>query len=364
MSSLTVTTKESNDSPLPSTGYNSTLKKAEQLPTTPNSTLNNESSGSSDVEHSSQDSMGGHLASIGGFLSSSALALVKRSGDAAASLATSTSSAITNGASNVVDSAMSLTQHAAASVLSAGNQGATLASNALDKAFSTGEVLLEAGIGISSYVTSEAITSAVSSTQWLYHTSISTGEYSVGILADQFLGLIENAGGLLSQHIAAPIGGTVVSAFDTLAGDSTAPASVHMRAARAVAGFLPITGGAKDIGKAREMYRCAQALPPGDEREAKLHQARRDCLIATASLSLDVISYFATGGAAQAIRTGSTALSALTIAKGAKENTTVSRWLPQINIDILTPQADIALSSPTIREAMEIILRHDPKQQQ
>jgi hypothetical protein len=32
-------------------------------------------------------------------------------------------------------------------------------------------------------------------------------------------------------------------------------------------------------------------------------------------------------------------------------------------MDFLSPQADIALSSPIIREAMEIILRYDPKQQ-
>ena len=331
MSSPTVTTKEINDPPLPSP------------PCLP------------------EDSTVGQLSSVGGFLGTTALALAKRSAEVATSLASSTSSAVASAATSAVGSAQSATQNAAGSLFSTGNQGVSLATHAFGQAYSAGEALVGAGLEMGSYVTSEAIASAVSSTQWLYDTSVATGERTVSIIADQFLGLIESAGTLLTDHVATPLGGTVVSAIDTLAGDSNAPASVHMKAARVVAGFLPITGGAKDIGKARELYRCAQALPQGEEKEAMLHQARRDCLIATASLSLDVISYFATGGAAHAVKTGSTALSALNFAKGAKENSSISRWIPKINIDLLSPQADMALSSPTIREAMEIILRYDPK---
>lgn len=305
----------------------------------------------------------GQLTSVGGFLSNSALAFARKGGSVATSVASSTSSVVTQAASSVVDTAKATKDLAASSLQSAGEHVAALATTALTQTYYTGEALVGEGIRVSANLSSSAVQSARASTEWIYDTSVTLRDHSVDLVAGKFLGLLENTGSLLSNYVAAPIGGTVVSTFDTLAGDPTTPASVHMNAARIVAGFLPITGGAKDIGTARELYRQAQTLPDGAEKESRVHQARRDCLIATTSLSLDVISYFATGGAALAVKTGSTAFSALNVAKGAKDNETVGRFLPKINIDLLSPQADLALSSPIIREAMEIILRYDPKKQ-
>lgn len=360
MSSVTLTTTGISDPPPSSIAPQTDASVSEQPHDLTNVSLFSETPSIPSERPANEDGIVGHLASVGGYLSSSALSLVKKSGEVASSLAASTSSAIGTMASSVSDTAKSASQATTATLVFAGNQGATLASTALGQVYSTGEALLEAGVDMGAYVASETLNSAVSSTRWLYDTSLVASERTGAFMADKFLDLIENAGALLTKHVAAPVGGTVVSAFDTLAVDSTTPSSVHMRAARAVAGFLPITGGAKEIGKAREVYRIAQSLPPGTEKESKLHQARRDCLIATVSLSVDVISYFATAGTAQAIKTGSTALSALSIAKGIKENSLVNKWLPPINIDLLSPQADLALRSPVIREAMEIILRQEP----
>jgi hypothetical protein len=363
MSPITVTTNESNDPPTPPTRCDTSPKQAEQPASPPDSAPYHEEPSKSDGAPDSTNSVHGQLALTGRFLRESASNLVRGSGAVATSLATSASSVATNAATSVVGSARTGTQFITNSLLSAGKQGAAFISTALDEAYYTGEALIGAGIKVSSDLTSDVIQSAQSSTTWLYDRSVTVGGLATELVVTQFSGLIGNAGNLLSNYVVDPIGGTVVSACDTLAGDPDASASVHMTAARMVAGFLPITGASSEIGKARGLYRQAQSLPEGEEKNSQLHRARRDCLIATTSLSLDVISYFATGGAAAAVKAGSTAFSALNVAKGAKDNETLGRFLPKINMDFLSPQADIALSSPIIREAMEIILRYDPKQQ-
>jgi hypothetical protein len=125
---------------------------------------------------------------------------------------------------------------------------------------------------------------------------------------------------------------------------------------------LPVVGNAKAIGDARQKYKQATTLPEGDARNKLIHEARRDCLIASSLLSIEIATIGTTGAVDKALKIGNLVASVLNAGKTVREVTESRRWLPKIDFDTLSPRVDVALTFPPLREAMDIILRFEPEQ--
>lgn len=232
--------------------------------------------------------------------------------------------------------------------------GAELAASTASRTMQTGQAAVEIAQGAAVMLVGAAAKGTTDSLKALTKTIGQSSGVAVDVIGQRFADLITNAGTVVTGA-----GGTLSSAVDTLAGDPSAPQSIHMQGLRIAVGLLPVVGNAKAIGDARQKYKQALALPEGEQRDLLMNGARRDCLIASSLLSIEVATVGASGAVDKALK-GSTLLgSILNAGKTVREVSQSQSWLPKVNVDILSPQVDLALRFPPLREAMDIILRFD-----
>lgn len=231
-------------------------------------------------------------------------------------------------------------------------------------AVSAAAVTIEAGQTVFA-VTQEAVAGVIGTAAQATSDSVnalsttilqSTGAASE-LIGQQFSDLLTNAGKVVTSA-----GGTLSSSVDALAGDPNTSEGIHMQGLRIATGLLPVVGNAKAIGDARQKYKQATTLPEGDARNKLIHEARRDCLIASSLLSIEVATIGTTGAVDKALKIGNLVASVLNAGKTVREVTESRRWLPKIDFDTLSPRVDAALTFPPLREAMDIILRFNPEE--
>jgi hypothetical protein len=191
---------------------------------------------------------------------------------------------------------------------------------------------------------------------WLYKGSGLIGNSSAAFAAESFEKLLNGA-----IDLTRAVGNGAEYGLDQLAGDPNKEHSLSIKGLRMAAGLLPIIGNTQGYAQARLKYRSAEKIEDLDLREKTLHEARRDCLIVSTALSLEIATLGVSGKLDLLFKAGSTMFSMLNFTKVAREETAKSSWLPQINIDLLTVQADRALGFGPIRDAMDILLRADTK---
>jgi hypothetical protein len=191
---------------------------------------------------------------------------------------------------------------------------------------------------------------------WLYKGSSLIGNSSAALAAESFEKLLNGA-----IDLTRAVGNGAEYGLDQLAGDPNKEHSLSIKGLRMAAGLLPIIGNTQGYAQARLKYRSAEKIEDRELREKTLHQARRDCLIVSTALSLEIATLGVSGKLDLLFKAGSTMFSMLNFTKVAREETAKSTWLPQINIDLLTAQADRALGFGPIRDAMDILLQTDTK---
>ena len=219
----------------------------------------------------------------------------------------------------------------------------------------TGQTAFEITQGAFSAVIGTAAKATTDSFSALTNTIGQSTAVASDFVGQQFADVITNAGKVVTGA-----GGTLSTTVDALAGDPNTPQPIHMQGLRIALGLLPVVGNAKAIGDARQKYKQAMALSEGDERNKLMHEARRDCLIASALLSMEVATLGASGALDKALKGGNVIGSALNAGKTVREVSQSRWWLPKVDLDILSPRVDLALEFPPLREAMDIILRFDP----
>jgi hypothetical protein len=233
--------------------------------------------------------------------------------------------------------------------------GAEFAASAASVTVQTGQAAVEIAQGTAVMLVGAAAKGTTDSFEALTKTIGQSSAVAADVIGQRFAEVITNAGKVVTGA-----GGKLSSAVDTLAGDPSAPQPIHKQGLRIAVGLLPVVGNAKAIGDARQKYKQALALPEGEQRDLLMNGARRDCLIASSLLSIEVATVGASGAVDKALK-GSTLLgSILNAGKTAREMSQSQSWLPKVNVDILSPQVDLALRFPPLREAMDIILRFDP----
>jgi hypothetical protein len=317
---MTVTTTPSNDAP--------TEEHIESAGTETVSTSAKEAS--AEVELTNPNS------------SSTPLRFVKNIAQQASAIATSAAS---SAAGAVVGATSTVVQ-----------QGTNLAVATASATLNTGQTFLAVTQGAVAAVIGAAAQGTWDSVTALTDTIQQSTTSAGGFIGERFADVLTNAGKVVTHA-----GGTLSSTVDALAGDPNTPESIHVQGLRIATGLLPVVGNAKGIGDARVKYKRALALAEGEERTKLLHQARRDCLIASSLLSIEIATIGASGAVDKALKAGNLFASVLNAGKTVREMTESSGWLPKIDVDTLSPRVDIALSFSPLREAMDIILRFDPE---
>jgi hypothetical protein len=186
-----------------------------------------------------------------------------------------------------------------------------------------------------------------------------TGDLAVGsteAVGEFFEAILTNAG-----KAPKALGHNADAALDQISGDPSKQQGLSEKGVRIGIGLLPVIGNTQAYGQARVRYRNALQQVDPVLREQEMHQARRNCLIASTALSLEVATLGLSGKIDLAIRVINTGLSVLNTGKAVREETEQSRFFPKIDLDFISGRADWALKSSTIRDAMDFLLRVDLK---
>jgi hypothetical protein len=151
------------------------------------------------------------------------------------------------------------------------------------------------------------------------------------------------------------------SALDQISGDPSKPQRPAAKGARLALGLVPIVGSAQNLGQARFYYRSSLAATDPAEKERLLHQARRECLAACASGSLDVLTLGTARVAAESSKAwlvGKNAVQLLLMRMRRRESSErKSGRFEAVGQRIFEAPLDLALKSETLREAMDNVLK-------
>lgn len=192
-------------------------------------------------------------------------------------------------------------------------------------------------------------------TEGIIATGSSIGRVTAEAAAEGFISLFKIVG-----DTAAVTADSVAIAAHQLTGEPGQEAAIHEKGVRLAIGLLPVVGGLQGIAEARNKFREAEVKTDQAEREALMAEARRDCLVQCASLSLDLATAGVAGLKKNVFDVCSKALSVLNGGRVASKASQTSDYLPSVDLDFLSRTVDLALGFPPLREAMEIILRHEP----
>lgn len=190
----------------------------------------------------------------------------------------------------------------------------------------------------------------------LLHLSGDVAALSVDVVGKGFESLLTKAGSAIRA-----LGHSADESLDAIAGDPSKKQGLSERGVRIGIGLLPIIGNTQAYGQARVKYRNAEQIEDLEARERELHEARRNCLIASTALSLEVVTLGLSGKVDLVLKVIGAGISVLNTGKAVREETEKSEILPRIDLDFISKRADWALRRAVIRDAMDFLLRLDLK---
>lgn len=243
---------------------------------------------------------------------------------------------------------------------SAGNSPSLLSStlsfgeSLLCKGAALGEDLLALGASL----TQASLDLMGEGVEMLFSLSTRVGSATAEVIGGAFEKILQGLVSLPNQA-----GNITHDTLELIAGDPSKTQGLTVRGIRLGIGLLPIVGNIQGVAQARMKYKLSLALLSGADKEQKEHEARRDCLIACTAFALEVCTLGVSGKIGTGLKASEITLNALNLGKVAREEAKKISWLPTINLDFLSTHVDQALEFTPIRDAMDLILRIELKNQ-
>jgi hypothetical protein len=177
------------------------------------------------------------------------------------------------------------------------------------------------------------------------------GSGSAQMAGQSFLYLFENAA-RMTAHGAS----LADSSLDLLVEKPNEDRGLSQRALHIALSFAPFIGNAKGYAQARSLYERAQQEVDEAKKDEMIRTARRDCLVASSGLALEIMTAGLSGKADKVLKAVSGALSVVTATRTGQQELEKRSILKGLSIDLFTAQADRALSWKPLADAMDALL--------
>jgi hypothetical protein len=177
------------------------------------------------------------------------------------------------------------------------------------------------------------------------------GSNSTQMAGQGFLYLFESAMRMTAQGAS-----LADSSLDLLVEKQDEGRGLSDRALHIALSFSPFIGNAKGYAEARSLFERAQVEVDEAKKSDMIATARRNCLVATSGLALEIMTAGISGKADKVLKAVSGALSVVTATRTGQQELEKRSILKGLSIDLFTAQADRALSWKPLADAMDALL--------